>query len=209
MDAEGGNLRRLTSHPAKEGAPRFHPGGRVVVFEAERDGSSEIYQVEVASGRVERLTDSASRKLGPAYSREGERVAFMERVFLRWRVSVLDVRTGATRAVSGGAWGACRPTFTPDGLLAYVSTAESPKADLWLREMAGGREGRAWRLPTRPDAHNYDPAFSSDGKTIAFASTRERGEGEQWDIFLADRNGRNLVRLTDERGNDRFPDFRP
>jgi Tol biopolymer transport system component len=133
----------------------------------------------------------------------------MERPLVRWRVSVLDLASGTTRAVSEGAWGACRPVFSPDGLLAFVSTAESPKADLWFREMAGAREGRAWRFPTRPDAHNYDPAFSPDGRTIAFSSSRERGETERWDLFLIDRNGRNLVRLTDDKGNDRFPDWRP
>jgi TolB protein len=209
MDAGGGNVRQLTSHPAYEGAPRFSPDGRFVVFEAERSGRSEIYRVGIESGDVEQLTDSVSRKLGPAYSADGSMLAFMERTLVRWHISVLDAETGTIRAVSEDAWGACRPAFSPDGLLAYVSTAESPKADLWFREMAGAREGRSWRLPTRPDAHNYDPAFSPDGRTIAFASTRERGEREHWDIFLADRNGRNLVQLTDDEGNDRFPDWRP
>jgi TolB protein len=209
MDAGGGNLRQLTSHPAFEGAPRFSPDGRFVAFEGERDGRSELFRVEVASGRVEQLTDSVSRKLAPAYSPDGSLLAFMERVLLRWQVSVLDTKTGATRAVSEGEWGACRPAFSPEGVLAYVGTAESPKADLWFRESAGSRKGRAWRLPTRRDAYNYDPAFSPDARTIAFSSTRERGADEHWDIFLADRNGRNLVQLTDRAGNDRFPDFRP
>jgi TolB protein len=209
MDADGGNLRQVTSHPAYEGAPRFSPDGRFVVFEGEREGRAEIFRVELASGLVAQLTDSVSRKLGPAYSRDGSMLAFMERTLVRWHVSVLDTRTGATRAVSEGGGGACRPAFSPDGLLAYVSTAESPKADLWFREMAGAREGRAWRFPTRHDAHNYDPAFSPDGTTLAFSSTRERRDGEQWDIFLIDRNGRNLVQLTDDPGNDRFADWRP
>ena len=209
MDADGGNLRQITSHPAYEGAPRFGPDGRFVVFEAERDGRSEIFRVELASGGVEQLTNSLSRKLGPVYSRDGSMLAFMERTLVRWRVSVLDAKTGTIRAASEDAWGACRPAFSPDGLLAFVSTAESPKADLWFREMSGAREGRAWRFPTRPDAHNYDPAFSPDGTLLAFSSTRERREGENWDIFLVDRNGKNLVQLTDDPGNDRFPDWRP
>ncbi len=179
-----------------------------MVFEGERDGRPEIFQVEVASGRVEQLTDSASRKLGPAYSPDGVNIAFMERSFIRWRVSALDTRTGVIRALSEEAWGACRPAFSPDGLLAYVSTAESPKADLWFREMAGPRAKVAPGVFQRvPDAHNYNPAFSPDGRTIAFASTRERGGGEKWDIFLADRNGRNLVQLTEGPGNHRFPDL--
>jgi TolB protein len=209
MNADGGGVRRLTSHPGYEGAPRFSPDGRFVVFEGERDGRPEIYRVEIASGEVEQLTDTASQKLGPAYSPDGSTIAFMERALIRWRVSGLDTRTGRIRALSESAWGACRPAFSPEGLLAYVSTAESPKADIWFREMKGPREGRAWRLPTRQDAHNYDPAFSPNGMTIAFASTRERGAGEKWDLFLADLNGRNLVQLTEGKGNNRFPDFKP
>ncbi len=209
MDAVDGSVRQVTSDAAYEGAPRFSPDGRFVVFEGERDGRSEIFRAEVETGRVEQLTDSLSRKLGPAYSPDGSMVAFMERTLVRWRISVLDGKTGTLRAVSEDAWGACRPAFSPDGLLAFVSTAESPKADLWFLEMAGAREGRSWLFPSRPDAHNYDPAFSPDGSTIAFSSSRERGESEHWDIFLVDRNGRNLVQLTDSRGNDRFPDWRP
>jgi Tol biopolymer transport system component len=105
--------------------------------------------------------------------------------------------------------GSCRPAWSPDGeILAYVSTARN-KAELWFREMSGARKGKSFPLLIRPDAYNYDPAFSPDGRRIAFASTNERGGGEQWDIFVVDRNGRNLVRLTDERGNERFPDWRP
>jgi Tol biopolymer transport system component len=75
---------------------------------------------------VEQLTDSRSRKLGPAYSPDGATIAFMERSLLRWRVSALDTGTGKIRPLSEEAWGACWPAFAPDGRLAYVSTAESP-----------------------------------------------------------------------------------
>ncbi|MGH9319934.1 MAG: TolB family protein [Vicinamibacteria bacterium] len=208
MDADGRNLRQLTDHPAYEGAPRFSPDGRYAAFEGERDGRAEIYRVTIGTGRVERLTDSITRKLGPTYAPRGSRLAFMEKPLIRWHVSVLDLDTGKSGPVATEG-GSCRPAWSPDGgILAYVSTAEK-KAELWFREMSGEREGRTFRLATRPDAYNYDPAFSHDGRRIAFASTRERNHEEQWDIFLVDRNGRNLVQLTDGAGNDRFPDWRP
>ena len=59
------------------------------------------------------------------------------------------------------------------------------------------------------DAHNYDPSFSSDGLSLAMASTIMRGDHEQWDIFVMDVNGRGLFRLTGDEGNERFPDFKP
>ena len=209
MSADGGEPRRLTDHPAYEGAPRFTPDGAAVVFEGERDGRAEIYAVEVDSGAVTRVTDSVQRKLGPSLSPDGSQVAFMEKGIIRWHVSVKDWPAGVKRAVTEGG-GACRPEWSPDGrILAFVSTRETAKADVWFREMGGGREGSAWRVPTRENAHNYDPAFSPDGRSMAIASTVVRGEREQWDLFVADLNGRELVRVTDASGNERFPDWRP
>lgn len=209
MDADGGNVRQLTDHPAYEGAPRFTPNGRAIVFEGERDGRAEIYRVNIKSAKVRRITASIQRKLGPQYSPDGRTLAFMEKSMIRWHVSVRDEKTGVKRAVTGGG-GACRPSWSPDGrLLAFVSTRDADKTDVWFREMNGEREGSTWRVPTRPNAHNYDPAFSPDGAALALASTIVRGDNEQWDLFLADTNGRGLVRLTGDEGNERFPDWRP
>ncbi len=209
MDADGDNVRRMTDHPAYEGAPRFTPDGKAIVFEGERDGRAEVYRVDLESGAVKRVTASVERKLGPAYSPDGRTLAFMEKSLIRWHVSVRDEDSGKKRAVTRGG-GACRPAWSPDGrLLAFVSTRETDKADLWFREMKGEREGSAWRVPTRANAHNYDPAFSPDGTALAMASTIVRGDNEQWDIFVMDMNGRGLVRLTDDGGNERFPDWRP
>jgi TolB protein len=209
MDANGDNIRRITDHETYEGAPRFTPDGRAIVFEGERDGRAEIYRVDLDSGAVTRLTQSVQRKLGPAYSPDGKTLAFMEKSLIRWHISVRDEATGSKRAVTEGG-GACRPSWSPDSRwLAFVSTRDADKTDIWVREMAGEREGAAWRVPTRANAHNYDPAFSPDGSALALASTIVRGDNEQWDLFVADVNGRGLVRLTGDEGNERFPDWRP
>ncbi|HXV59818.1 MAG TPA: hypothetical protein VEK15_03925 [Vicinamibacteria bacterium] len=209
MDADGGNVTRLTFHEAYEGAPRFSPDGRRIVFEGERDGLAQIYVLDRESRDVQRFTRTRSRKLGPAFSPDTEWLAYMEKGLLFWHVTVSRVSSGDGSVVTEGS-GSCRPAWSPDGsLLAYVSTRDSPKADVWLREMAGRRAGEAWRVPSRPDAHNYDPAFSPDGGALAIASTSERGRAEQWDLYLVDLNGRNLVRLTGEEGNERFPTWRP
>jgi len=209
MDADGGNVRQVTDHPAYEGAPRFTPDGSAIVFEGERDGRAEIYEVDLDGGSVRRITSSITRKLGPSYSPDGSELAFMEKTPIRWQISVRDKVSGSKRRVTSGG-GACRPAWSPDGsLLAHVSTRETDKADIWFRQMSGAREGSVWRVPTRPNAHNYDPSFSSDGLMLAMASTIVRGDRAQWDIFVMDINGRGIFRLTGDEGNERFPDFKP
>lgn len=205
MNPDGTGLRRLTRHEAYEGVPSWSPDGRWIVFEGDRDGRSQIYRVEVASGRVERLTQSRARKLGPDYSPDGFRIAFMEKGLIWWQVVLLNTRTEMTHTLTGGS-GNCRPTWSPDGTtLALVSNRGSKKANIWIMDVA---KGSSRMVRTRPNAHNYDPVFSSDGLTLAFASTVVR-DPEQWDLFIAKVDGRELVQLTSGSANDRFPDWRP
>ena len=205
MDADGWNLRRLTDHTAEVAAPSWCPDGKWIAFEGGRDGRSEVYRVAAAARKVEHLTDTSSRKLGPAFSPDGKALAYMDRAMVRWQIALFDLERGSSRILSRG-WGNCRPAFSPDGrLLAFVSTRDTEKADIRLRDMARETD---WKLTTRPDAHNYDPSFSPDGLSLALASTIER-RPEQWDLFLVNINGQNLVQLTSGRANERFPDWRP
>jgi Tol biopolymer transport system component len=129
----------------------------------------------------------------------------MDRGVIRWQIALFELRNGSSRILTGG-WGNCRPAFSPDGrFLAFVSTRESDKADIRIRNMARETD---WKLVTRPNAHNYDPSFSPDGQSLAFSSTIER-RPEQWDLFLVGIDGKNLVQLTSGPANDRFPDWRP
>lgn len=50
------SVRRLTDHPASDGAPTFSPNGREIAFVSDRDGRGEIYVVAVEGGSPRRVT---------------------------------------------------------------------------------------------------------------------------------------------------------
>lgn len=58
-------------------------------------------------------------------------------------------------------------------------------------------------LTNKEGAWDGDPAWSPDGKKIAFASTRDGN----YEIYLIDVDGKNVKRLTESKGDDRFPNW--
>ena len=63
MDADGGNVRQLTDHPASDGSPDWSPDGSRIAFDSTRDGDWDIYVMDADGGNVRQLTDD------PAFSR--------------------------------------------------------------------------------------------------------------------------------------------
>ena len=66
---DGGDVRRLTSHPGQELFARFSPDGRHVAFTGQYDGGEQVYVVPVTGGEPRRLTWYPSE--GPLPARWG------------------------------------------------------------------------------------------------------------------------------------------
>jgi Tol biopolymer transport system component len=83
------------------------------------------------------------------------------------------------------------PSLSPDGeFLAYSAEPDGGDTDIFL-ERVGGRN--PINLTEDSDAADIMPAFSPDGRTIAFCSTQGRGG-----IFVMGATGESVRRLTDE-----------
>lgn len=97
-------------------------------------------------------------------------------------------------------WGLARvgdPTLSPDGALAVVPVtrydleANKGNTDLWMIATAGGPA----RQLTSDKANDTSPAFSPDGKWVAFIS--KRGDDEQSQVYVIAVNGGEARRVTD------------
>lgn len=73
MDADGGHKRELLIDPAHdEKTPAFSRDGRKVVFFSDRDGVRwNLYAIDVATRKVERLTRDAAEDKHPQYTPDG------------------------------------------------------------------------------------------------------------------------------------------
>jgi Tol biopolymer transport system component len=86
------------------------------------------------------------------------------------------------------------PAISPDGSRVAVAVGEAPSRDIWIMDVPRGASTRFTFDPARDDF----PAWSPDGRNIAFSSNRGGGQGDLY-IKPADGSGEEKLLLkTDE-----------
>ncbi|MCZ7609341.1 MAG: hypothetical protein M5U17_04185 [Ignavibacterium sp.] len=97
------------------------------------------------------------------------------------------------------------PSFSPDGnWIAYDSNVDSPNGMnfIWKMKSDGTHKIRIAYDPTKGEIRM--PSWSKDGNNIAH--TRYVGIGAP-EVFVMDKNGNNIIRLTNNTKDDRFPKY--
>ena len=109
--------------------------------------------------------------------------------------------TGPIRRITSVAGHELFPSLSPDGQSVVYASRVEGTWDIYLQRMG---EANAVNLTPDSTAVDFAPAFSPDGRRIAFHSSR-KGSG----IFLIDSDGRNLTKLSDGGHNPAWsPDGR-
>jgi Tol biopolymer transport system component len=193
----GENVRRLAV-PGPALGPAWRPDGRRIAFSNGRD----IYSVDVASGKVTRLTRTTKPWLAnhtPAYSPNGKRIAFSRSTdAFNSDIFVMDAngrnlrRLTTSRGTDSVLGEEHAPAWSPDGrTIVFVTNRSQRSLELWRV----GADGRNERAITRTPSRNEDtPRFSRDGGRILFthdgrvaemkldgSGVRELGSGDSAD----------------------------
>ena len=153
-------------------------GGRGVVMECVDHGNYTPAICEAigqALGKGERtLCDGVN----PAVSPDGRKVAFQRLDGGVFKLGLLDLASGRTDWIEEGPGMAAYPSWSPSGALVYTwgydpktsyqATKEGIKTCYGLRVWEKGVK----RDITTGRCRDYTPAFSPDGRSVYFASTR-------------------------------------
>lgn len=197
------------SDPADAG---FAGGNGLIVFASDRpaaDGTQdfELYSMTAAGAAVTQLTDNTSvpsehdpgveepiDDLAPAVSPNGRRIAFTSNRpapdgSTDSEIYLMDLGGGNLSQVTDNPSGPAEtnaeydPAWSPDGTRLAFRRGEGRKADLWVIELANGREQRLDVPPnTGNRAFDGQPAWSPDGRRIAF----RKGNGQGSAIWVYD-----------------------
>ena len=206
------DLTEIGPVPVRDNSPAWSPDGRWVVFASSRGRQgllrTSLWIVAAEPGaQPRRLTssdpDGEAHDRDPTWTPDGAAVVFAsdrEGRFDLWRLELTLGRYGSPMAVgeptriTRSDHHALHPSLSPDGtrILYTEVDFESGRSALWMWS-----DGEARPLTEGPA--DATPAWSPDGKTIAFAALVLRKSGAQdTDIFLVDVDGGNRRLLADE-----------
>jgi TolB protein len=96
--------------------PAWFPNGESIVFTSERDGSAELYRVNLNGSGLARLTNDPAYDDQPSVSPDGGQIVFVStRGGGTADLWVLNTSTLTVRPLTSGPGGDFRPAWSPDG----------------------------------------------------------------------------------------------
>ncbi|HSM70637.1 MAG TPA: DPP IV N-terminal domain-containing protein [Anaerolineales bacterium] len=161
-------LTRLTNGDWDDISPAAHPNGESIAFASNRFGQWDLYQMDLSSGELTRLTDTSAYEGAPSWSPDGTFLAYEA-----YRDENLEIVIGpaddpANNAIRLTASPATdhSPAWAPGGRqIAFVSNGEVILADLDNTD-----DARFQNLSNTPFAYESHPVWSPDGSHLAWAS---------------------------------------
>ena len=161
----------------------------VTVRETPGGGQRFSLQIADADGfNPQTLLESEQALMSPAWSPDGQHLAYVSFEGNNSSVFVQNVRTGARNEVAAHEGINSAPAFSPDGRRLALTLSKEGNPEIFVLHRASNTLQRV----TRNRAIDTEPVWSPDGSKLAFTS--DRGGSPQ--IYQVDLRGGAPMRLT-------------
>ena len=205
----------LAACGSQEGAPptAIQPAGKIA-FITNRDGNPEIYVMNADGSGPQRLTDNPAVDFGPAWSPDGQKIAFRSNRDdpnpaacspCNFEIYVMNADGSAVQRLTNDPDFVFRPTWSPDGQKIAFTSDRDGNFEVYVMNADGSAPQRLTDNP----AADTSPDWSPDGQKVAFASDRDGDRDGNPEIYIMNADGSAQTRITDNPANDADPVWQP
>jgi TolB protein len=179
--AGGGRPQKLSSQHGMNTGAAWSPDGTKIALTLSKDGNPEIYVISASDGSIlKRITNDKAIDTSPAWSPDGSQLAFVSDRNGGPQIFVVPSGGGTPKQVSFNGSYNTTPTWSPKPgkhIIAYT-TRDGGTYDIVALDL----DAKSTIRITQNEGSNEEPAFSPNGRAIAFARA---GQG----IFITNADG--------------------
>lgn len=170
VDADGRNLRRLTTDAANEGDPVWTPDGTQIIHTFSSGTASQIAVMLAEGGPSRRLTTTSGGNHSPSISPDGRNIAFISTRDGNQEVYAMSLDGSNQRRLTKTSLRESSPSFFRNGDLAYVVERGGRSKGSRAMRLAWGSTNTTQILQTEYPIPAL--SISRDGDRMAYAVGR-------------------------------------
>jgi Ca-activated chloride channel family protein len=178
------------------------PDGQKVAFSwSEGEGIEHLMISNLDGSERIQLTYEETIDVFPAWSPDGDTLAFVRSDTVNAHIHLLSLETGEVSRLTDGESIEIWPSWSPDGSRIAFSSDREGGEEIFLIN----RDGTGLTQLTDNVDIDMTPAWSPNGKHILFTSDRDGS----YDIYRMEVDGSNVIQLTDTESFDFYPTWSP
>jgi len=175
-----------------------------IAYSSKTSDVREIFLTDIENKSTIKITKHASDGY-PSSSPDGKHIAFYAKYNGRktWSIHSMNVDgTNWTRLTHAQNKWDSAPTWSPDGkqiafAREYRDSRETWQEEIWIMNADGSQQAQLKSI------NGGGPSFTPDGKILYHSKSKSS------EICIANRDGSNLIKLTNNNAEDWFPKISP